>query len=168
LSAEAVAIAVEMAKSSPNLAQNNIFFSRYNSTLSSIKGAPIRLSEDEKRFVMDESRSHLAYIKNTFGLDLPEPEDGSNVEVEPFGRDAVESFATQLRLLIDRDTQLADATSNELVREAYWWLLGREPESDEVICAQLRDSAGDRMSLRTNIMRSQEFARKVTKAVPPV
>jgi hypothetical protein len=160
LSAEAVAIAVEMAKSSPNLTQD-MFFRQYNSLLSSIKGAPIRLPDEEKISIMAESRPHLEYLRRTFGLELREPNNDSNRKVELFGHDTLECLASQLQLLIDHDTQIATVTRNDLVVQAYRWLLGREPESDEVIAAQLRDSAGDWTALRTNIMRSPEFFRKV-------
>jgi hypothetical protein len=164
LSAEAVAIAAEMAKSSPNLTQN-VFFRRYNSLLGSIKGTPIRLPEDEKKLIMAEARPHLEYIKRVFGLELREPKDNPNGKVELFGHDTLKSLATQLRLLIDHDTQPTTATRDDLVVQAYWWLLGRQPESDEVFAAQLGDSAGDWTALRTNIMRSPEFALEVRKVI---
>jgi hypothetical protein len=103
LSAEAVAIAVEMAKSAPTLAQNNLFFRRYNSFLGSIKGAPVRLSGDERKLIMTASRPHLEYLQKTFGIELREPEENLTGEVELFGNKTIESLAQQLRRIIDRD-----------------------------------------------------------------
>jgi hypothetical protein len=105
LSAEAAVIAVEMIKSAPDLAQNNHFFKRYNSFLGSIKGAPIRLSEDEKELVMIASRPHLEYLRETFGIELQEPEENSRDEVELFGNKAIESLAEQVQRIIDHDVE---------------------------------------------------------------
>jgi hypothetical protein len=107
LSAEAVAIAVEMAKSAPSMTQNNLFFRRYNSFLSSIRGAPVRLSEDEKKLIMTASRPHLEYLRDTFGMLLREQEENLSCEVELFGKQAIESLAHQLRRLIDHDAEVA-------------------------------------------------------------
>ena len=107
LSAEAVAIAVEMAKSAPDLAQNNLFFRRYNSLLGSIRGAPIRLSADEKKLIMTASRPHLEYLQETFGIELREPEESLSGQVDLFGKKAIESLARQLRGLIDNNGEMA-------------------------------------------------------------
>jgi hypothetical protein len=93
LSAEAAALAVEMAKSAPDLAQNNSFFKRYNSFLSSIRGAPIRLSEEEKKMIMTASRPHLEYLHNAFGIELRDPQESPGDEIELFGEIALESLA---------------------------------------------------------------------------
>ena len=107
LSAEAVAVAAAMAKQVPDMTQNNMFFKRYNFFLSLIRGAPIRLSEDEKQLIMTASRPHLEYLRDTFGMELEEPEDNSSDEVELFGKKAIESLAHELRRLIDRDADSA-------------------------------------------------------------
>jgi hypothetical protein len=101
LSAEAVAIAVEMAKSAPDLAENNLFFRRYNAFLSSIKGAPIRLSLDEKELVMAASRPHLEYVQEMFGIELREPEEILSDKIELFGKGAIKSLAQQVQRIID-------------------------------------------------------------------
>jgi hypothetical protein len=107
LSAEAVAIAVEMAKSAPDLAQNNLFFRRYNPFLASIRGAPIQLSEVEKTLIMTASRPHLEYIQTTFGIELQEPEESLSGDGELFGKKAIESLARQLQRLIDHNAEMA-------------------------------------------------------------
>jgi hypothetical protein len=107
LSAEAVALAAEMAKSAPQLAQNNLFFRRYNSFLGCIRGAPIRLSEEEKKLIMTASRTHLEYLQKTFGIELRGPEASSSGEVELFGKKAIQSLAHELRRMIDRDLERA-------------------------------------------------------------
>jgi hypothetical protein len=108
LSAEAVAIAVEMAKSAPGLTQNNVFFRRYNPFLSLIRGVPIRLSEDERTLIMSASRPHLEYLRDTFGMELQEPEEKLSGEVELFGKKAIASLAHELRRLIDEDAQATE------------------------------------------------------------
>jgi hypothetical protein len=115
LSAEAVAIAVEMAKSAPGLAQNNLFFRRYDFFLRSIRGAPIRLSEDEKKLIMTASLPHLEYLQKTFGIELQEPEKNSGGEFELFGKKAIESLAEQLRRVIDQNAQTGSAVHSDLV-----------------------------------------------------
>jgi hypothetical protein len=113
LSAEAVAIAAEMAKSAPDLTQNNLFFRRYNSFLSSISGAPIRLSEDEKNLIMTASRPHLEYLQETFGMELREPEENRSGDVGLFGKRAIASLAQQLRRVIDHDVKTDREMGNE-------------------------------------------------------
>jgi hypothetical protein len=107
LSAEAAAIGVAMAKSAPDLAENNLFFRQYNPFLSLIRGVPIRLSEDEKTLIMTASRPHLEYLRVTFGMELREPEENLSGEVGLFGKKAIESLAHELRRLIDHDAQAA-------------------------------------------------------------
>lgn len=110
LSAEAVAIAIEMAKSAPDLAQNNLFFRRYNYFLGSIKGAPIRLSAHEKTLIMSASRSHLEYLQKTFDIELREPEENFSGEVELFGKQTIESLAQHVRRVVDRDFERSSAS----------------------------------------------------------
>jgi hypothetical protein len=105
LSAEAVAIAVEMAKRAPGMTENHRFFTRYNPFLSLIRGAPIRLSEDEKTLIMTASRPHLEYLRVTFGMELREPEENLSGEVGLFGKKTIECLAHELRRLIDHDAQ---------------------------------------------------------------
>jgi hypothetical protein len=107
LSAEALMIADAMAKSLPGLAHNNLFFRRYDSFLSAIEGAPIRLSQYEKELVMTASRPHLEYLQKTFDMELIEPEKKSTGEVELFSRSTIKSLALELRRLIDYNTKIA-------------------------------------------------------------
>jgi hypothetical protein len=152
LSAEAAQIAEMMVHCCPRNRRGNLFFMKYNELLSSIKGTPLVLSEADEAWIMEASEPHLSYLEDEFELTLlaPRPKAPSAL----FGQSTLRSLA---------DHFLAE----DLVTQAYHWLLGRSPESDDIIFGHLSATDGDWARLRAHIMRSPEFHRGVAAACPP-
>jgi SAM-dependent methyltransferase/glycosyltransferase involved in cell wall biosynthesis len=145
LSAEAILLAEAMVKRLPAGFRNNVFFMRYNNLLDSIKGRPLTLSKSEEDLLMSASQPHLDYLKSAFDLTLKAPTINSeNSTATTFGQEALDSVAKFFM-------------ENDQIMQAYRWLLGRPPESDDVIFRHLRATGGDWRKLRAHIVRSPEF-----------
>jgi 2-polyprenyl-3-methyl-5-hydroxy-6-metoxy-1,4-benzoquinol methylase len=145
LSAEAILLAEAMVKRLPAGFRNNVFFMRYNNLLDSIKGRRLTLSKSEQDLIMAASQPHLDYLKRAFDLTLKGPTINSeNSTATTFGQEALDSVAKFFM-------------ENDQIMQAYRWLLGRLPESDDVIFRHLRATGGDWRKLRAHIARSPEF-----------
>jgi len=153
LSAEAIVIGEAMAKRLPPGARGNLFFMRFNQLLDSIKGSPICLSRSEREEIMRAAQPHLDYLKASFGLTLHAPvEQEEDLARELFGDITIQSLANR-------------CIENDAISQAYRWLLGREPESEEVAFRHLTATGGDWRRLRNHVMRSPEFGRVASNAV---
>lgn len=103
LSTEAVRIAEKLAAlADADQPMAHAFRPHLQQFLMDIEGTPIRLSDEEKAFLLAESEPHLAYLSETFGLDLLAPPDtGDGDEQALFGPAFVESLARAVRRLLD-------------------------------------------------------------------
>jgi len=153
LSAEAVLIGETMRKRLAPASHANLFYLRFNDILGSIKGAPLTLSENERRMIMAAAEPELAYLANCFGLILEPPQAPTGPDLR-ISEQTLESIADYL-------------IANDPIIQGYRWLLGREPESDEVVVRHLTATGGDWRRLRAHIMRSREFKALAAGAGSP-
>jgi hypothetical protein len=148
LSFEAVILAEALAKKMGPPQRANLFFMKYDRLLTSIKGASIALTKQQRQSIMSNAQSHLKYIEETFGLKLRRPSgQRSQSSAALFNEEAITAIANQL--------------ASDVVSQGFKWLLGREPESEDVVFGHLKATAGDWRRVRTHIMRSPEFHRSV-------
>ena len=80
----------------PNQPMAQFFSPKWQALLSAIEGVPLRLTDQERTFLLDRSSRHLRYLEREFDLQLLEPEEPSEDEA-PFGRPFLDSMARAVK-----------------------------------------------------------------------